>query len=266
MQAKGGRICKKVFTPPKSSASKVIKEDWRTPMQTEAMRKITGWIGLALNILGVICFLGTSFLGRLSILWSSACLLVISIAFGLYLAYPQYYFLFGNKLYKYIGYAAKVKHLDCATDLPMLALFLRCLRDFYFPNWVTVLIVCITAVVIFSVVIYLFSRDFRKDSNIMVITVFLAILFSFGIVGQLNHILNLDAEAPKACTVIDTEKSGNTRRSRRYSCTVSCPDGTEMKLPISSSGYRQLRSGDVVVVYSGKGALGIEYAYLEEKG
>ena len=45
-------------------------------------------------------------------------------------------------------------------------------------------------------------------------------------------------------------------------CTVEINDGTEISLPISREIYRGLELGDQVLVYTGTGALGIEYAYF----
>lgn len=250
------------FAPPKNNSKKKRKEDWRTPLQNEKVLKYTKVIGYILNTLGVICFFGTSLLGRLSILWSSACLLVMAFSVVLYLIYQPYYFLFGSKIFKEFGYTGKVTHLDGATILPAGALVIRCLDDFCFTNWVSILIGCAAATAIISIVMYLLSKDIRKDGDILILCIFFTALFSFGIVGHVNHLMNFDIGTPTQYTVIDKHHSSG--RHSRSSCTVIDQNGTEMEIPIDAKTYRRLIVGESVPVHMETGALGIAYAYLAE--
>lgn len=252
------------FQPPKNGESKSHKSDWRTEMQVESMRKIMGIIGGVLNFCGCVFFAGTSLFGRLSVLWSITCLLIMVISIGLYFVYPQYFSVMGRKEYKRVGYTAKVKHLDFAIMAPALALTLRSLSDFYFPNWAPLLIAGAVVGFAASIIMYIFSREVRENTSLIVVVLLLSMFVSCGLVGQLNHLANYGADEPQTCTVIDTERDDGGRHADQYYCSVSLESGVEMEIPISGSVYNKLQAGDMVTIFAGQGAFGIEYAYFIE--
>ena len=252
------------FQPPKNDGSKNRKADWRTEMQNESMQKVMGPIGVALNIIGCVSFAGTTILGRLSCMWSIMCLCTMAVSIGLYFLYPQYFSVMSRKEFKRIGYTAKVKHLTLAVMAPALALTLRSLRDFYFPNWVPLLIAGVAVGFAVTIIMYIFSREVRENTSLIVVILLLAVFVSCGIVGQLNHIANIDAAEPQTCTVIDTARDEGGRHADRYYCTVSLESGAELEIPISGSVYNKLQDGDMVAIFTGQGAFGIEYAYFVE--
>lgn len=252
------------FRPPKSNGAISRKADWRTEMQNGSTQKIMESISIVLNIASCVCFVGTSLFGRFSVTWSSVCLLAIVISVGLYFLYPQYFSIMRKKEYKRVGYTAKVNHLEFAITAPTLALTLRCIGDFHFPNWGPLLIACAIAGITVSIIMYIFSREVRENISLLVAVLLLSIFLSFGIVGQLNHLANLGADELQACTVVDTEREEDGRSADRYYCTVKLGSGAEEEIPISRSVYSTLQPGDVVTIYIGQGALGIEYAYFVE--
>lgn len=252
------------FQPPKNAGSKHRNADWRTEIQTESMGKKMGIIGVVLNLCGCVCFVCTSLFGRLSAMWSTVCLLITAVSLGFYFLYPQYFSIMGRKEYKRVGYTAKVKHLDFAILAPALALELRCLRDFHFLNWMQVLIAGGVFGIVLSIVIYLFSREVRENTGFAVVVLLFTLFVSSGFVGQINHLANPGVQNPQICTVIDTERENGVKRADRYYCVVELSSGAEMEIPISGSRYHALQPGDAVSIYIGKGAFGIEYAYLAD--
>lgn len=251
------------FKPPKNGSAKIKKEDWRTPLQSEKMQTITKIIGMSLNTIGLILFFITAIFGRLNNFYTSACILLMVISAGMYFAYQPYYYIFGEKLYKELGYTAKVTHLDGAMLLPAYALFLRCIKDFRFTNWVSILIGCIAACALVTTVLYLFSKDCRKERDVFILAIFFTALLSFGIVGHVNHLLNFEKDAPIHCTVVDKHASGG--KTHIYRCTVIREDGIEMDIPIDAATYRWTLTGETIPVHIETGALGIEYAYTDKK-
>ena len=157
-----------------------------------------------------------------------------------------------------------MKHLEFAIIAPALALSLRSLRDYYFPNWIPLLIASVVIGFAATIIMYIFSKEVRENTSLIVVVLLLSVLVSSGIVGQLNHLANFGADEPQACTVIDTERDGSGRHADRYYCTVELASGAEVEIPISGSVFNKLQSGDLVTVYIGQGAFGIEYAYFVE--
>ena len=111
--------------------------------------------------------------------------------------------------------------------------------------------------------IYFFSKEIRENPDLMFGTILISILVSGGIVMQTNHHLDLEPENAKLYSIIDLDYHNTGRRNiDRYFCTVMKDDGTEIRVPVGRKTYYDLELGDRVLVYSGTGALGIEYAYF----
>lgn len=247
----------------KNSASKPRKFDWRTEMQTESKRKVLKIIGTVLDVSAFVCIYCVSRYGRLSAIWSFASLMVMAVSIGLYFVYPGYFTIMLEKTYKRAGYTADVKHINTPIIFPALALALRTIRDFSFPSWTQIVIGSVVAGVLSSAVMYIFSREVRENTSLAIAVLCISVFLSFGIVGQINHLANSDADKTQICVLIDTEREDGSRDSdNQYYCTVEMESGDEMKIPISRSVYNKLHSGDTVRVYTGQGALGIEYAYF----
>ena len=94
-----------------------------------------------------------------------------------------------------------------------------------------------------------------------VVVLIMSVLLSFGVAVHVNHLANFDPDDPQICTVVDTRREGGGRHADRYYCSVILESGGQIEIPISGSAYHQLQSGDEVTIFTGRGALGIEYAY-----
>lgn len=250
------------FQAPKNVGSKSRKRDWRTELQTEPMGKIMGIIGSGLNVCGGVCLVGTALFGRLSMVWPAICLLTMAAAIGMYLVYPQYFSMMGSTEYKRAGYTAKVKHVRFAILAPAFILSVQILVDFYFFNWWPLIIAGGIVGIAVTILMHIFSREVNENASLSVLVLLLAIFFSWGVIGEINHIANFHAEEPQILTVADTRKVNGAKGSTRYYCIATEESGREMKIPISRSNYEQLQPGDKASIYIGEGAFGIEYAYF----
>jgi hypothetical protein len=249
------------FQPPKNSGSKSRKADWRTELQVESQQKVMGIIGGVLDVGGCVCFVATVMFGRLSAAWSVICMAFMVISMGLYLAYPQYFSLMGAKEYNRVGYTAKVTHLDFAVVGPALGLAVRCFWDYYIPTLMPVLLAGVLMGAAVSIVLYIRAREVKENLSFTVVVLIMSVLLSFGVAVHVNHLANFDPDDPQICTVVDTRREGGGRHADRYYCSVILESGGQIEIPISDSAYHQLQSGDEVTIFTGRGALGIEYAY-----
>lgn len=249
------------FQPPKNSGSGSRKADWRKGLQDESTRERMKPVGAVLNAAGVVCFLCTGFWGRLSTLWTAACLIVMTVSLTFYFAWPQYFSLMDSKEYKRAGYTARVERLWLPIAGPGLALVLR-LFDFYFPNWMPLLIAGVAVGVVFSAAACAFSREIRENTSTLIVVLLLAVFISSGVIGQVNHLFNFSPDAPQTCTVTETERVSGGKHADHYYCTVLLGSGEEMRIPITAADYRTLELGDTVMVAIDQGLFGIEYVYF----
>lgn len=238
--------------------------NWRTELQDGGKLKTMRRIGTVCNSVGWVYFFGTFFFDRMNGMWFGLGLLFMGISVGLYFLYPQYFTILDRKTLKRKGCEDKVTSLAIAIVWPGLMMMVQLYSDFYFPNWTPLIIAGVAMGLVLTILMYLFAREVRGHTAYIVSVLVISVLMSLGIVGQFNHVANVDGEKPQAYTVIDTVKE-KSRRSHQYYCIVLSEYGEEMKLPIDRSAYDTLRSGDVVTAYVGEGALGIEYAYFVEK-
>ena len=232
------------------------EEDWRKELQTEEGRKYSRIFGIVLNVVGAAAFFATMLLGQ----YAWACLAVLLVGTVTYFTWPQYFSAMGSKLYKKAGHTAKVTHLECCIWLPFFALLFG---NFHYPSWWPVLIAgAVTGVVVLAV-FYLLSREMRENKEFMAIMAIVLIACSFGLVGHINHIANPNKHETVCCVVTGTERHSG-RKSTHYKLAVVLPGGEEVEIPVSGKQYYHTQIGDQVQVYTGQGALGIEYTWVEE--
>ena len=240
------------------------KNDWRKEGQKEELRPIMKWVGTTLNTAGFACFFCGLCFGRLSLFWSVICFVIPSISLAFYLLYPHYFTLMGEKLFrKRVGNKTRISHIDMALIFPALTILIRSFMDFQFQNYSLLLCYSILGGLIIAGAIYFFSKEIRENPDLMFGTILISILVSGGIVMQTNHHLDLEPENAKLYSIIDLDYHNTGRRNiDRYFCTVMKDDGTEIRVPVGRKTYYDWELGDRVLVYSGTGALGIEYAYF----
>lgn len=250
------------FQPPKSVYSKKNNADWRKELQDESMVTLMRAIGICLNIAGVSSFVLTVFLGRQEPFCIFVSLAVSVVAIAMYLVFPQYYSIMGSKEYKKAGYTAHVTHLEFSIMAPLLAVVLSSTYVFTVLDWTAVLISVVVISVLVLILLYSFSRELRKHLDLFFAVALVTLFISFGIVEQVNHLMNFSPELPQTCVVTGTEHNRSSKGRDSYNCTVMLEDGSEVELPIIRAEYNQLQAGDKALVYVGTGALGIEYAYF----
>lgn len=250
------------FQPPKSVFSKKNNADWRKELQDESMVTLMRAIGICLNIAGVSSFVITVFLGRQEPFCIFVSLAVSVVAIAMYLVFPQYYSIMGSKEYKKAGYTAHVTFLEYSIMAPLLAVVLFSTYVFTVLDWTAVLISVVVISVLVLILLYSFSRELREHLDLFFAVALVTLFISFGIVEQINHLMNFSPELPQTCVVTGTEHNRSSKGRDSYNCTVMLEDGSEVELPISRAEYKQLQAGDKALVYVGTGALGIEYAYF----
>lgn len=241
-----------------------IKTDWRKKGQREELRPVMKGVGFCLNIAGFICFFGGLLIGHLKTYWAIICFVILLISLILYLVYPQYFTLLGESKYKNrVGHKTKISHIDFGIMCSGLSLLIRSLLDFSFLDWPLLVLFSVVAAIVFSLIMYSLSREIRENSDLILATVILAVFISGGIVLQLNHIMNEESGDIETCVVTDLDyHRGGRRHISTYNCTVKLNVKAEISLPITREIYRNLELGDQVLVYTGTGALGIEYAFF----
>ncbi len=249
--------------PPSGTGGHGAK-DWRTSRQTESGRKTARIAGFVLNVLGlgcsVVAAMNTSSHG-LSLLWPLACLGAVIVNLAVYLCFPQYFSIMGYKEYKRAGHTAQVRHLDLGVFVPATILFFCGFRSLTVLSWGKLLLMGVVLGAVLLVILRKLSRELRENQTSLLAFGLVMLLFSCGLLLQLNHLVNPALDQTQQVTISETEKNRH-RRGTSYDCTVVLENGEEVELSISKALYNRIKPGDTVEVYVGEGALGIRYGFV----
>lgn len=235
---------------------KTGKTDWRTPEQTEQMWKIMLPLGIVLDVLGYVCAVGLLLSNGPSLGWVVASAVLLMAASAVYIAFAQYFSILGKKEFRQTGSRARVCHIEHAFLAPCLGLAWRAMEDHCYLDWPLMLIASLILGIVLSVIMYRCSRECRESTTLTVMVILFSVLLAFGMIGHVNHYANRDPEPPQVCRIADKFAEKGSR-----GCVVRLDSGEEIEITVSGAIYEQIELGDSLLVFCGKGALGIEYAY-----
>lgn len=213
----------------------------------EKFRRVP-WI---LSFLSILFNVG--YVRNQNIAWFTGCLLSDAVAVLLTILYPSYFTLIKGM---------KGKKKTDAWDLSF-PLIIQMIGLIMIPslNWLDgwmilkMVLLCGAAAV---VVLLLFSQEFQREKQALLVAFAAAGLVGCFMVGEVNRLLD-DSPAREYVVVAEDvyKKSG---KGTSYRCVVTLPEHGVVKFTISRSLYEELEDGDQVLVVCRDGALGIEYA------
>lgn len=223
--------------------------------------RIISW---TLNIVSLICSLLFCILQTPYKLWSALCVLCPVTAVALRLLFPTSFTLEDGSMEKKIGTFRKSHRkgnlLIPSVIVPGMALSIRSLTDFTFPdNTFTMLLVAAAIISVVAVVLYgILNNGFRNGLVNTIGILFVAVLVCLGVVGQLNYLL--DFNEPEAYILeVSDKKVDRGPRSTSYYCTVTMPNGESLEVNMSASTYRGIEVGEEITVIYHSGAFDIPF-------
>ena len=237
----------------------------RLPHQWEgldpAFIKIATW---SLNTIAIACSIAFYCISVPYKLWSALCILCQLSALVLALVYPASFTLDDDSK-KAKTYVNKGKgHLLPACFAPCFSLCLRTLTDFTFTDNAICGLLIITLII--SAVLlagYIRINKGLRNGLLNALAVIFALVFlNLGTIGQLNYLLDFNQADRQVVQVVDKEI---TRRSRStdFDCTVVFPNGETMELTLPARIYREIDTGDDVIVAQHGGAFHIPFSTVE---
>lgn len=238
-------------------------EEWRASMQDEQMWKILKPVGTVLNVLGIAVMCAT-IPDQTRVPGVAGCMVMALVAIAMYLRFPQYYSLLGEKEYRKIGLTERVKHVELGVFAPCFGLAMQIVHFLVLGwGWLILLTLLLAAVVL--ALLWFGSLEVREYGGARLVAVLTALTLSFGIVVNGNHYLNFDSPPPEEYTVIGTDRTNRSRGGDRYYAVIEIDTGREVKIPLSYDRYKVTHPGDTVPVYDDTGAFGIRYAWYAEE-
>lgn len=248
------------FTAPAQLPTKTEKKhDWRAGKQNSALLDKLRIIPPALLVAGVVVSIGFVRTGHW--IWFTLCLAVLVTIFGLAIIMPVYFTLHQPEKKK----CTRALELD----LPLLSIFLILMLR-YRMNWLSydaLWIVCGIGAAA-GIAVYWFSKDLHGVKWGAAVVLLYGAVAGYYLLGHANAVYDFRVDNSCVVQVEELSSSRSRKGGTTWYCTVTLPDGREVKLNISRSLYIDLEEGDCVRVEYGTGVLGIEYAnvYPYEEG
>lgn len=238
--------------------------EWRTKEQDTGLWRILDPLGTMMTVVSVAVMCAT-IADETRMIGVVGCAVAAILCFALYLRFPQYYTIMSKKEYKKGGFTSRVKHLDVAMMAPCLGLAMQMMR-FCVTGWVwfVILILILTAGGV--ALLWVGFREVREHEGVQIAAFVLALFLSIGLVVNGNHYLNFSGELPQSYTVLELTRSRSSRGVSRNACVIELEPGREVKIPLTFAQYQALQPGDSVEVFHGRGAFGVEYAYIVDIG
>lgn len=210
------------------------------------------------------------FFGRLNKVISAVAILFNLALLVLWAKHPQYFSKKEGSFFQWSTYSASEGDIGFCCITPPLALTLRAMYDFNFPNLSQLILPTLLASLLVGAALWFLLRKHTIKLWLVICTFIFLCICMFGVCAQLNYILDDTSADTQPCRIVDLEERrvrrfsirGGRRYRTDYYCTVETESGDQTELPISRKQFHTLQRGDWVFCYFGKGALGIEYSYI----
>lgn len=210
------------------------------------------------------------FFGRLSKVIPVVAILFSLASLVLWVRYPQYFDSEEIPFFQWSTYRAYVGDIILCSVVPPLALTLRAMYDFNFPNLSQLILPTLLASLLVGAALWFLLRKHTIKLWLVICTFIFLCICMFGVCAQLNYILDDTSADTQPCRIVDLEERrvrrfsirGGRRYRTHYYCTVETESGEQTELPISRKQFHTLQRGNWVFCYFGKGAFGIKYSYI----
>lgn len=215
-------------------------------------------IVLALVIEGAWLFLDVPYL-----LFSILSVVLFLAPFVLVLVQPAYFTMLDlagrKRAEKYKKNGIVTVDVFTPVVIAALGLVLRSSMDFNILNWTVLLVAMGVFSLALTLAMYFRYRDIKGKPGQAALLFVILMMFSFGFVVQVNHLLDFKEPDVGYTEVLDKHISTSSKLPDSYLLTVSV-DEREQDLQVPPELYDVTEIGDEVIVTTSHGAFGIRYA------
>ena len=238
------------------------RADFRKGRQSATGLTVAKYVGLGFNLAAVTVAVIVAASDASEKIWSAAGLSLTAIGLVLYACFPQYFSVFDEQTRQRFGYTERAFMLTPTLMAPALAMTLKTFTVMHVGKlWLLVLFGVVLGAGI-TALLCAFSQELRENKRVWASVCAAVMICSMGSVGQINHLFNARAEAETMMYTVTEIGKDSQGKHGQYYCMALSPEGELMQLPIQGARASRLKPNDIVWVYEGTGALGIDYAYL----
>lgn len=237
-------------------------EQIRTDYDPEKARRLKP-LGTILIVLAVLIEAAWLFLDVPYRLFSILSVALFLVPFVLVLVKPVYFTMldFGGrkKAEKYKENGVVTVDVFTPVLIAALGLAIRSFADYNILNWIALLIATGVFSLALTLVMYFCYRDIKGKPGQAALLFLLLMMFSSGLVVQVNELLDFREPDVAYTEVLDKRISTSSRSPDSYLLAVSVDEQTQ-ELQAPPDLYDAVEIGDDVIITTYPGAFGIRYA------
>lgn len=226
------------------------QKDWRKARQDPEVYRKMEYVAEGLTLLSLCSMTGYAVSGRWQ--WYLPAMACVAAAVVLDILLPQYFTLITT------GKGEKKRAWELEFVILLHGLFLMLMP---WKNWCNRYLFWVVFAVCgagFAAVLGCFAEEFKREKEYLIVVFVLGGFLGAFMTGHINETFAMSE--PRAYILTVEELYGQNRNRTERNCTVTLPDGTQMKLNISKGTCNALEVDGPVRVEVGTGMLGIEYA------
>lgn len=236
---------------------------WRMEGQKPELYRKLKIVRTALKVFSAVVALCCLFIAQPYWLWSLLTVLCFLLTIALQIAFPAYFSLIQTEQESLTKTGTKCIGLLDALLFSGAGALLRTTLDFNYVSYMQLGIALLLFVCILMTLLLVRCKELRMRVGSVALVFLALLLFSGGILAQLNYLL--DFEEPRLETVTVTCKEENkTKGPVEHLCTIVTGEGERLTLRVDAKTYSALSPGDAASFAVYRGGLGIGYRELYE--
>lgn len=235
---------------------------WRKKGQNPYMLKHMKQLHLAMIFVAFPLGLQMLYDGTHNLLWASIFAMIPIACLVLVIVLPTYFTLIEYR-HRRSQYGIDLKYLYLITSI---LLSVHVLRRHYISQGRFALYSVLAGIIICAILWFLVPEFRRQVGAFATLSCFIILASGWGIVGQLNLLLDTTPPDIKTYFVQDLEEHHGSKGSVTYRCYITLNSGDRFLIHIDEDAFHDLQVGDRIRVAHAAGGLGLEHLYYVGEG
>ena len=187
------------------------------------------------------------------------CIIICIIPFVIYILFPKYISLKDKSSYGLNVQNGKLNIIQNVLIFPTLFALISIIDGYLFAyyNVIKLLIYSVILFVVFTSVILIFSKEYRKEKSALFVIILVCFILSPAIVHKIDFAYDFSPSQEIYCEITDNPTWTNNNNEITYYLTFKY-DNKDIKTEVSKEIYENYNIGDKILVLKKQGALGIE--------
>jgi hypothetical protein len=244
--------------PPRDNTPDAWRKKGQNPHTLKQMKQLR----LAMIISAFPMGLQMLYDGTHNLLWASIFAMIPITCLVLVIVLPTYFTLIEYR-HRRNQYGIDLKYLYLITSILLSAHVLRR----HYTSLGRFALYSVFAGIIICIILWFLVPEFQKQvGKFAAISCFVVLLCGWGIIGQLNLLLDTTPPDIKTYSVQELEEYHGAKGAITYRCYITLSSGERFLIHVDEEAFNTLLVGDTIHVAHAAGGLGLEYLYYVGEG